>query len=333
MDIFRVATIADIDEIYAITKLAGEGLTTVPRSRERVTDYIEEANRFLSGDKTANRILFVATRDDKILGISGIIPKLGVERPFYSFKRTRHARRSSAMGLSVKYDTLQLTTDFDDYTELATMYSSSQARGTGISRLLSLGRIAFIERHRDLFDSRLMAEIRGWFDENGRSPFWQHLTSKFIQTDFDVADRLSATDGRFIIELIPSLPIMLNLLPQSVRDCTGKPHSLSAIARGILMDAGFQETDQCDIFDGGPAIECRMDDTLIARTQKKAKDFTANSGEKLIHFGGQLHGFRATFGLGDLEAGHAASDAEALMKDDIYMARVYDKRRQDKQVS
>ena len=326
MDVFRVATIDDIDNIHAITKLAGAGLTTVPRTRERVADYIEEAYRFLSGDKTANRVLFVAEREGEILGISGIIPKLGVDRPFYSFKRARHARRSSAIGLSVKYDTLQLTTDFDDYTELATMYLSPKARGTGLSRLLSLGRIAFIERHRNLFDTRLMAEIRGWFDADGNSPFWQHLTSKFIQTDFDVADRLSTSDGRFIIELIPALPIMLNLLPQGVRDCTGKPHELSAIARGLLVEAGFKDTDLCDLFDGGPSIECLAKDTMIARTVKLAKTSSDNDGEKLIHFGGHLQGFRATLGLGDLDAAVAAKGAEAIIKEDIYLARVYEQR-------
>ena len=326
MDVFRVATIDDIDAIYAITQSAGGGLTTVPRTRERVENYVQETHRFLSGDKTANRVLFVAQRGDEILGISGIIPKLGVERPFYSFKRARHARRSSAAGLSVKYDTLQLTTDFDDYTELATMYLSPNARGTGISRLLSLGRIAFIERHQDLFDTRLMAEIRGYFDENGQSPFWQHLTSKFIQTDFDIADRLSSSDGRFIIELIPSLPIMLNLLPQAVRDCTCRPHELSAIARGLLLSAGFKDTDACDIFDGGPAIECLVKDTLIARTVQSAKSYTGAGEEKLIHFGGQLTAFRATFGLGSLEDGDGAPECQNLISDEIFLARIYDKR-------
>ncbi|MEP1230098.1 MAG: arginine N-succinyltransferase [Litorimonas sp.] len=333
MDIFRVATIDDIDAIHAFTKSAGEGLTTVPRTRERVADYIKETHRFLSGDKTANRVLFTAQRGDEILGISGIIPKLGVERPFYSFKRARHARRSSAAGLSVKYETLQLTTDFDDYTELATMYLSPQGRGTGMSRLLSLGRIAFIERHQDLFDTRLMAEIRGWFDENGNSPFWQDLTSRFIQTDFEIADRLSSSDGRFIIELLPSLPIMLNLLPQAVRDCTGKPHELSAIACGILLEAGFKETDLCDLFDGGPSIECFVKDTLISRTYQLSQSMTDMGEEKLIHFGGKLKDFRATFGMGNLVSAQADEAAQSVLDSDIYIARVYDKRRAVKPMS
>jgi len=150
-----------------------------------------------------------------------------VDRPFYSFKRSRHARKASQQDLSVRYDTLQLTTDFDDYTELATIFLAPEARGSGVGRLLSLGRLAFIHAHRMRFADRLMADVRGWVDEEGKSPFWEHLTSKFIQTGFDEADRLSSEDGTFIVELCPALPIMLNLLPartiisQSVFQATG----------------------------------------------------------------------------------------------------------------
>jgi arginine N-succinyltransferase len=89
------------------------------------------------------------------------------------------------------------------------------------------------------------------------------------------------------------------------------------------MSAGFKETDMCDIFDGGPAIECEVSDTLIARTVQKAVDCMALDGEKLIHFGGTLQDFRATFGQGDLTKGHAAKGADAVINSDIYLARVY----------
>ena len=176
---------------------------------------------FLEGKPRANRLLFVAEAEGKILGISGIIPKLGVDRPFYSFKRSRHARKASQHDLKVRYDTLQLTTDFDDYTELASIFLAPEARGKGVGRLLSLGRLGFIHSHRERFEDRLMADIRGWVDEDGVSPFWEHLTSKFIQTNFDEADRLSGGDAAFIVELLPALPILLNLLPDSVAECAG----------------------------------------------------------------------------------------------------------------
>ena len=295
--LFRPAIADDISAITRITSKADSGLTTVPKSKTTVTEYVTESLDFLAGEEGANRLLFVAEEDSKILGISGVIPRLGVDRPFYSFKRSRHARKASQQDLSVRYDTLQLTTDFDDYTELASIFLAPDARGTGVGRLLSLGRLGFIHANRDRFEDRLMADIRGWVDKKGDSPFWKHLTSKFIQTEFDIADRLSSGDAAFIVELLPALPILLNLLPESVMEAAGKPHDLSAGAMGMLMSAGFEDTDLCDIFDGGPAIRCRTDRTLITQSVFEATGGGVTEADlKYLHFTGSGESFRAAIG-------------------------------------
>ena len=308
--LFRPATADDISAITRFTSKADAGLTTVPKSETAVSDYVSESLDFLAGKESANRLLFVADRDGEILGISGIIPRLGVDRPFYSFKRSRHARKASQQDLSVRYDTLQLTTDFDDYTELATIFLAPEARGSGVGRLLSLGRLAFIHAHRERFADRLMADVRGWVDQDGNSPFWEHLTSKFIQTDFDDADRLSSEDGTFIVELCPALPILLNLLPAIVSDCAGKPHDLSAAAMGLLLSAGFEKTDLCDIFDGGPAVRCWTDRTLITQSVFQATGGGVTEGtEKYLHFTGRDTDFRAAIGPAYPAAQKAGRDA------------------------
>ena len=88
--LFRPATADDISAITKITAKADSGLTTVPKSKAEVSDYVAESLDFLAGKAEANRLLFVAEVQGEIMGISGIIPKLGVDRPFYSFKRSRH---------------------------------------------------------------------------------------------------------------------------------------------------------------------------------------------------------------------------------------------------
>lgn len=302
MDVFRLATPDDAKAIARFTEKAEPGLTTVPRTRDRVDAYIEASHRFLSGDGDANRLLFVVESDGDVMGISGIIPKLGLERPFYSFKRSRHARRSSQLDMRIEYETLQLTTDFDGWSELASIYLAPEARGKGVARLLSLGRLCFIESHREMFNARIMSDIRGWVDEHGNSPFWDHLTSKFIATDFDIADRLSASDGRFIMELLPSLPILMNLLPEDTRQSVGKPHDVSRGAMNLLMGAGFEETELCDIFDGGPAIQCRVDQTLIAETARTLS-FHGSGTQRVLAFRGEGTDFAAIQTMGDIQTG------------------------------
>ncbi|MGB3456142.1 MAG: arginine N-succinyltransferase [Litorimonas sp.] len=308
MDIFRLATPDDAESITIFTAEAEPGLTTVPRTRDRVDAYIDATHRYLAGDEEANRLLFVVERDGVVQGISGIIPRLGLDRPFYSFKRSRHARRSSQLDLRVEYETLQLTTDFDGWSELASIYLAPEARGRGVARLLSLGRLCFVDSHRELFDGKLMADIRGWVDERGVSPFWEHLTSQFIATDFDVADRLSASDGRFIMELMPSLPVLMNLLPDAARICAGRPHDVSRGAMNLLLGAGFEETELCDIFDGGPAIQCRVSQTLIAETARTVS-FHGSGTQRVLAFKGEGADFRATLTLGDIQAGTLAEEA------------------------
>lgn len=323
MDVFRLAHPRDAEAITRFTSAAQAGLTTVPRTRDRVDAYIDATQRFLAGDATANRLLFVVERDGAVMGISGIIPKLGIERPFYSFKRSRHARHSSQLGLRTDYETLQLTTDFDGWTELASIFLAPEARGKGVARLLSLGRLCFVEAHRERFDDRLMADIRGWVDADGVSPFWQHVTSKFIHTDFEIADRLSANDGRFIMELLPSLPILMNLLPDAARICAGRPHEISRGAMNLLMGAGFEQTELCDIFDGGPAISCRADATLIARTVRDRVGY-GDGPQRLMAFSGTDADFRATLTTGDMARGFVSDVAKPL--GDVRIALAQDRR-------
>jgi arginine N-succinyltransferase len=284
-----------------------------------VDDYIDATQRLLAGEEEANRLLFVVERDGAVQGISGIIPKLGLDRPFYSFKRSRHARRSSQLDLRVEYETLQLTTDFDGWSELASIYLAPEARGRGVARLLSLGRLCFVDSHRELFDGKLMADIRGWVDGRGVSPFWEHLTSKFIDTDFDIADRLSASDGRFIMELLPSLPILMNLLPDAARICAGRPHDISRGAMNLLMGAGFEETELCDIFDGGPAIQCRVSQTLIAQTSRSVS-FHGSRTQRVLAYRGEGADFQATLTMGDISAGTLAEEARPFGAEKLALA-------------
>ncbi len=323
--LFRPAIAEDIPAIFAFTSKADSGLTTVPKTKQTVTDYVSESLDFLAGKTSANRLLFVAEREGRILGISGIIPKLGVDRPFYSFKRSRHSRKASQLDLSVRYDTLQLTTDFDDYTELATIFLAPEARGTGVGRLLSIGRLGFIHAHRDRFEDHLMADIRGWVDATGTSPFWKHLTSKFIQTEFDEADHHSAGEGGFIVELLPALPILMNLLPDGVAACAGKPHDLSAGAKKLLMAAGFEDTDLCDIFDGGPAIRCRTDRTLITQAVFQATGGGVSESDlKFLHFTGEGTAFRAAIDAAypsGQKAGQMACDVLGTITPNVALAQ------------
>jgi len=179
-----------------------------------------------------------------------------------------------------------------------------------------MGRFGYIRNNRDQFADGVMAEILGWTDENG-----------FIHMDFDNADKLSTVDKRFIVDLLPGIPIMLNLLPDIVTKCTGKPHASSARAMKMLQTIGFEETDMCDVFDGGPSVKCQTDKTWIARSTRKAQSFDApEDAEICLHFSGQGADFRASLGPALIHEkradAHAAQSVRLTENADVYIAQI-----------
>ncbi len=326
-DIFRVACLDDIDAILGFTADGVQGLTNVPRTQERVQKQLQETVDTLAGKDGANRLVFVVERDGMVLGMSAIIVKIGIEAPFYNFKRNHHSGRASNPKLAIDYDTLQMTTDFNGYTEVASLYMGPKGRGTGLARLLSMGRFGYIRNNRDQFADGLMAEILGWTDENGNSPFWKHLASRFIHMEFDNADKLSTIDKRFIVDLLPGIPIMLNLLPDIVTECTGRPHDSSARAMTMLETIGFEQTDMCDVFDGGPAVRCQTDKTWIARSTRKATAFDAPADAELcMHFSGKGAAFKAALGPAIIHETRADAHASQCVRthenDPVYIAQI-----------
>jgi arginine N-succinyltransferase len=125
---------------------------------------------------------------------------------------------------------------------------------------------------------------------------------------------------------------MLNLLPEIVDDCAGRPHDLSAGAMGLLMGAGFEATDLCDIFDGGPAIECKAGATLIAQTKFTPQGFTCGaSDQKYLHFtrgskNAPKTDFRAAIGPADAANQNASNDIAAALGEDIFVSLAADRR-------
>lgn len=327
MLLFRPAAEKDLAALASLAAEGGRELPSLPRTLAETRSMLDGSLRALAGDPDANRVVFVVEREGQVAGVSSIARNLGRDRPFYSFKRSRHARRSYAPPLSVSYETLQLTTDFDGYSALSSLYLSPSARGGGAGRLLSLGRLAFVQQHPRLFSHLLMADIRGWLDERGQSPFWQGLAGRFIDLPIKEADRLSFEDGRFISDILPALPILLNLLGEDVAACAGRPHAASVAAMRILEHVGFRKTDLCDVFDGGPAIECAATDTLIATSAQRAQGMSAGGARNaLLHFVGEAANFRATIGLGDAAAALADSKAVRRLGADgaqaVWLARI-----------
>ena len=145
--------------------------------------------------------------------------------------------------MKVELDLLHLVNDHHGDTELGTLFLERAARaGGGRGRLLSFARLMLIAADPVRFGPKAMAEIRGWTDPQGRSPFWEAVGAKFFRMDYRDADTLSARDHRFIADLMPRYPIYADLLPDEARGVIAQAAPDAQPALAMLKSQGFHST-------------------------------------------------------------------------------------------
>ena len=271
--VVRPARPEDAEGLYALAQTAGMGMTTVPNTMRAIEARIASSEAALEAVGRAGPkdiFFFVLEMGGEILGMSSIFPAIGEDRPFYSYRVSKVAAAAPELGLSASSDLLYLCNDYHGYEEIGTLLVSEKARGTGAGRLLSLSRFLFMDAIRERLSGYVMAEIRGHFDDNGRSPFWDAVASKFFDMSFEEADRRSAHDFRFIADLMPKFPIYTVLLPDEARATIGTPHKSSAPAMNMLLNEGFRFGDCVDIFDAGPSLDAPLSAVRTVREARRS---------------------------------------------------------------
>lgn len=266
MMLMRAAQIKDVDSIYELAIKSGIGLTTLPKDKDLLKKRIQwSLDSFKNtSQKPGDHYYFFVLEDtssQKIAGTSAIEAKTGVHTPFYSYKVSRRTRMCHSLGIRNDYDVLSLVNDNQGCSELCTLFLNPDYRKNHNGLLLSKARFLFIADHRERFCDRLIAELRGVSDGQGRSPFWEHVGAHFFHMPFSQADELTtSTNKQFIADLIPRNPVYVKLIAQEAQDVIGKAHPSSIPAMQMLLSEGFRYNNYVDIFDAGPTIECPVDE-------------------------------------------------------------------------
>lgn len=267
--VLRMVTAADIDGVLSLAAAGGSGLTNLPPDRDMLVSRIAASERAIAdaGAREAGAaIMLVAEREGRIVAVSGIFPRVGAEWPFYSYRLTRQANRSPAVGRVKAQTLLNLVNDFDGEAEVGMLFVDPAMRGGALGTLAARGRYLFIAAHRDWFGRRVMAELRGWQDADRRSPVWEAIGRHFYDMDFHEADRTGALNGnQFIADLGPRYPLYLSLMPAAAQAALGQPHDDGRPAFEMLIAEGFLAGDYVDIFDGGPTVVADIDAVKTVR--------------------------------------------------------------------
>jgi len=203
------------------------------------------------------------------VGVSAIEVAVGLTEPFYNFHVGKQVHASQALNVYKALDTLFLSNDLTGCSELCTLFLDPDYRKDQNGKLLSKIRFLFIAAFQQAFQNTLIAEMRGYSDEMGRSPFWDALGNHFFNMDFSTADYLSGIGQKvFIAELMPRFPVYTDLLPLAAQQVIAQLHPHTVPAARVLESEGLRYQGYVDIFDAGPTLEADLDDLRAVKDSR-----------------------------------------------------------------
>ncbi|HRC08293.1 MAG TPA: arginine N-succinyltransferase [Miltoncostaeales bacterium] len=311
----RAARLGDLDAIVELARTAGAGLTTLPPDRAFLAERIERSESAFGRRPShpgAEEYLFVVDDGGRIVGSSALLARVGGFDPFYTYEIRSERITHPPLGVDRTLDVLHLKRDHKGPSELCGLVVTPDRRGTGIGWLASVGRFMFVAAFPERFAERMIAEIRGFQDADGRSPFWDGVASQFFAPNaFAEMDTLSGLGEKdFIADLMPAHPIYLDLLAEDVRAAIGTAHRDAGGALQLLRSQGFVPAAEVDIFDAGPIVECATSQIATVRHARRVTvDRTDGpAGEIPCLIANPTPDFRAVATTAAIDGDHVAID-------------------------
>lgn len=262
---------SDLAALFGLASFTG-GLTTLPANEERLAQRIGWAESSFAGaaESADSDYLFVLEDDEwNLLGVSAISGAVGLRAPWYNYRVGLTVTASQELGLYKQIPTLFLANDLTGSSALCSLFLHPQWREDRYRRLLSKARLLFIAEFPALFAGKLISEMRGIADSEGRSAFWDSLGRHFFRMEFSQADYLTGVGNRTMIaELMPKFPLYTCFLSDEAQRILAETHPDALAASAVLQEEGFAYQGYVDIFDAGPVLEA---ETARVRTVRDSQ--------------------------------------------------------------
>ena len=269
---------AKLDDLAAIMELARHlDSPNLPHDEAFVRGRLERSRRSFAEPvpPSADREYQLALEDaaGQVVGTCAVLAKHGTpEMPHLYLRVSIEERRAESVDVTMKHCILQLGASTDGPSEVGSLVLLPEARGVPGSpgKLLSWGRFALIAQFPSCFEASVLAEMRATLDENGRNAFWESFGQRFTDMSYLDADRLSAENKNFIVDLFPDIPFYATLLPDEVMEELGCVHPETTPALRLLQRAGFHWIGEIDPFDAGPFVGARTEEVIPIRDAQRA---------------------------------------------------------------
>lgn len=276
MLVVRPATRADFDVLMELAELSGRGFTSLPADEPTLRHRLDLSEESFAGQVAPPEAWYSLMLEDietnEVIGVAGVKAGVGLKRPFFSFRVVTLAQSSPVLGTRFDHRALVLVNECAGWSEVGSLFLRPERRHGGAGKLLAQSRYMLIGIEPEKFAEMVLAELRGWFDDDGTCPFWENVACRFFRLPFDEADLMSAsTDGQFILDLAPRHPIYVELLPEEAREAIGKVHRDGEGARVMLEKERFRYSGLVDLFDAGPTMTCPRDDIETVRSARRLR--------------------------------------------------------------
>ncbi|KLV05624.1 MULTISPECIES: arginine N-succinyltransferase [Photobacterium] len=274
MLVIRPITAADLPALLQCAEESGHGFTSLPVNEEILANRIKHSEQSFASEVThpgPEGYLMVAedTETGEVAGTTAIEAAVGLDNPFYTYHLSTVVHSSRRLNVHNVVKVLTFGNDYTGVSELCTLFLRPDWRQGLNGRLLSKCRFLMLAQHPERFDKTVIAEMRGVSDEEGHSPFWEWLKEHFFSIDFTLADYLTGIGKKgFIADLMPKLPIYVNLLSPEAQAVIGEVHEKTRPALRLLEQEGFTCRGYVDIFDAGPTVECDIRNIESVRHSK-----------------------------------------------------------------
>lgn len=274
--VVRPLRMRDLAGLRTLRDLAGPGFTSLAVDDEKLAARVAAAESVQAADiaepgPDQRYLLALEHRPTGTLaGLAGVKACVGEKPPFFNFRVLKIAQSSAAADRRFDMEVLILVNEFTGCSEVGSLFVRPEHRAAGVGRMLAQARYLLMAAAPQRFAAEVVSELRGVVDEDGASPFWEHLGRHFFRMAFSDADRLSAsTDNQFILDLMPKYPIYVDLLPEAARAVIGKCHPQGEGAFRLLQWEGFRYERVVDIFDGGPLVTAGRDSIRTFRESRR----------------------------------------------------------------
>lgn len=271
--VVRLARREDLPALLALAALAGPGMTSFKPDPAALEARLARVAATVRGEAPTAEQGYLFVMEDaasgEIAGVCGLEAAVGLEQPFYTYRKDTIVHASRELNVWSRMLTLSLSNDLTGYSELCSLLLDPMWRGHGNGALLSKARFLFMAQFPERFGPHVCAELRGFFDDDGQSPFWQSLGHHFFKIDFDQADYLTSIGKKsFVAELMPKYPLYVDFLSPQAQAAIGVTHRDTLPARRLLEQEGMRFGAHVDIFDSGPVLEARVADLRAARDSR-----------------------------------------------------------------